>query len=207
MGGANALLSSPAPRSGVWESRSRLPLLIWASSLCLPDQCGWWWGEGGALEGRGPAWELSRLPVPEWMGQSPSAPLLLLLQGPSHLPLLISPASLLYPQDSCGLGLWRSGNRLGSSVSSPARVGQVIALRSSPALPGASLPPASPDLPGLRGPDLVWPPLLLPPRSPYVLLVHSGVPPFSLGVTVPHQRPAGALVWQMLFKIFLKTWF
>ena len=28
----------------------------------------------GALEGRGPAWELSRLPMPEWVGQTPSAP-------------------------------------------------------------------------------------------------------------------------------------
>ena len=48
--------------------------------------------------------------------------------------------------------------------------------------------------PGLRGADLVWPPLLLPPRSPCVLPVHSGVAPVSWGVGVPHQRPAGALV-------------
>ena len=49
--------------------------------------------EGWALVDRGPAWELSRLPVPEWAGQSPSTPLLLLLDGPSCLPLLISLAS------------------------------------------------------------------------------------------------------------------
>ena len=47
----------------------------------------------GSLEGRGSAWELSRVTVPKWTGQSPSAPLLLLLEGPSCLPLLISPAS------------------------------------------------------------------------------------------------------------------
>ena len=60
-------------------------------------------GKGEALEGRGPAWELSRLPGPQWAGQSPSAPFPLLLDGPSHLSLLISLASLLCPQDSCGL--------------------------------------------------------------------------------------------------------
>ena len=59
---------------------------------------------------------------------------------------------------------------------------------------GGSLLPASTDLPGLRGADPIWPPLLLPPQSPYVLLVHFGVPPFSLGVRVPYQQPAGALV-------------
>ena len=71
---------------------------------------------------------------------------------------------------------------------------QQITLCSSPTLPGDSLPPASPDLPGLRGANLVWPPLLLPPQSPCVLPAHSGVPPVSLGVTVPHQRLEGALV-------------
>ena len=38
-------------------------------------------------------WEPSRLPGPEWVGPSPSAPLLLFPESPSHLPLLISPAS------------------------------------------------------------------------------------------------------------------
>ena len=53
-------------------------------------------------------WEPSRLPGLEWVGQMPSSPLLLLRsgvwEGPSRLPLLISPASLLCPQDQCGLG-------------------------------------------------------------------------------------------------------
>ena len=47
----------------------------------------------GALDGREPAWELSRIPRLEWVGQSPSAPLPLFPEGPSHLPRLISPAS------------------------------------------------------------------------------------------------------------------
>ena len=56
------------------------------------------------------------------------------------------------------------------------------------------LSPASPDLPGLRGADPVWPPLLLPSQSPHILPVRFGVPPISLGVRVPHQRTAGTLV-------------
>ena len=146
-----------------------------------------------ALEDRGPTWELSRLPVPKWVGQTPSAPLVLLLEGPSCLPLLISPASLVCPQDLGGLdGALDGEKRPGSSAGSPARVGQAIALCSSPALPRESLPPASPDLPSLRGASPVWPPLLLPAPSPSVLLVHLGVPPVSSGVKVPHQWPAGA---------------
>ena len=103
-----------------WEP-SRLPGLEWvgqtpSSSLLLlrsgrtPLTCLSWsprppsyapkdpHGLEGALEDRELAWELSRLPVPEWAGQSPSTPLLLLLEGPSRLPLLISLASLLCPQ-------------------------------------------------------------------------------------------------------------
>ena len=66
----------------------------------------WGWGLGSRNR-RGPrcalhpwsqragdlTWEPSRLPGLEWAGQSPSPPLLLLLEGPSCLPLLISPAS------------------------------------------------------------------------------------------------------------------
>ena len=50
-------------------------------------------------------WEPSRLPGLAWAGQTPSSPLLLLQSGvwvgPSCLPLLISPASLLCPQYQC----------------------------------------------------------------------------------------------------------
>ena len=80
-------------QSGVWEGPSRLPLLIsQASLLCLQDQCGEEGGEGGFLEGRGPAWELSRLPSPSGPGDCP--PLLShSSRGPSPLPLLISHAA------------------------------------------------------------------------------------------------------------------
>ena len=126
----------------------------------------------------------------------PFTPLLLLWQGPSHLPLLVSPWPPSYaPKDPRGLdAALEVGSQLGSSAGSPDQVGQVIALHSSPALPGQSLPPASPDLPSLRGADPVWPPLLLPLQSPYVLLVHSGILPVSLGVRVPHQWLADTLV-------------
>ena len=93
-----------------------------------------------------------------------------------------------------GVGFGLQGSGLVGQHVPWAPVGRAIALCSSPALPRESLPPASPDLPGLRGADLVWPPLLLPPRSPYILPVHFGVPPVSLGVRVPYQWPAGALV-------------
>ena len=88
VGGAIALRSSPAPPAGPLppappDLPSFPPMLPGPMRL----------GGGWALEGRGRAWELSRLPGFEWAGQSPSAPLLLLLQGPSRLPLLISPAS------------------------------------------------------------------------------------------------------------------
>ena len=74
------------------------------------------------------------------------------------------------------------------------RVCGAIALHSSPAPPRGPLLPASPDLPGLRGADPMWLPLLLTPHSPHVLLVHMGIPPISLGIWVPHQWQAGALV-------------
>ena len=79
------------------EGPSRLPLLIptWPPSYALKDPVSLEgpWRAGGLV------WELSRLLVPEWVGQSPSAPLLLLWQDPSRLPLLISLFSLLCPQD------------------------------------------------------------------------------------------------------------
>ena len=91
-------------------------------------------------------------------------------------------------------GLGEQGTSQGVQQAPRAQVGRAIALCSSLTPPTGPLPPASPDLPGLRGTDLVWPPRLLPPWSPYVLPVHFGVPPVSFGVRVPHQRPADALV-------------
>ena len=96
---AGQTLSSPLLLlwSGVWEGPSRLPLLISPASLLCPQGLT---QPGGGLEGRVSAWELSRLPVPEWVGQSPSALLPLLPKGPSHLPLLFSPLPPSYaPKD------------------------------------------------------------------------------------------------------------
>ena len=83
---------------------------------------------------------------------------------------------------------------LGAQQASWARVGGANALLSCSSGLGGPLPPASPDLPGLRGTDPVWPPPLLPLLSPHILPVHLGVPPVSLGVRVPHQWLAGTLV-------------
>ena len=146
-------------QSGVWEDPSCLPLLISpASLLCLQDQCSWW-GWGG--------WKWGPWRAGDWPGSSAGSPG---LSEQGKLPLLLSRSSWMAPPTchSRSPGLppmpprptrpgrgFGGGKQLGSSVGSPARVGQVIALCSSPALPRESLPPASPDLPGLRGADLV----------------------------------------------------
>lgn len=58
--------------------------------------------------------------------------------------------------------------------------------------PGMGNPPYS--QPQLSGAGLVYLPLLLPPYSPHDIPSHSGVPPNSLDIEVPHQHPAGSLV-------------
>ena len=77
-------------RSGVWEGPSRLRLLIsLASLLCSQDPC----GLEGALKRWGAGLGAQQAPQSQWSRQSPSTPLLLFLESPSHLPLLTSPAS------------------------------------------------------------------------------------------------------------------
>ena len=88
MGGANALLSSPAPP--VWEGPSRLTLLISLASLLCPHGPT---QPGGGFGGQGTSLGAQQPPWPEWARRSPSSPLLLFPEGPSHLPPLISPAS------------------------------------------------------------------------------------------------------------------
>ena len=138
-------------------------------------------------------WEPSRLPGLLWAGQLPSASLLLLLDGSSHLPLLMSSASLLCPQDPCGLaGALEGGYWLGSSAGCPARVGGAIALLSSPALPRESLPPASPDLgasgaPILSGLHFSSP--LSPPTSYQFTLGFLPSPWASVSPTSCQQNP------------------
>ena len=67
------------------------PVLPSASFLCPQDQCGW--GEGGSWRA-GDGLGTQQAP---WAqvggGQTPSSLLLLLLEGPSHPHLLMSPAS------------------------------------------------------------------------------------------------------------------
>ena len=113
-------------------------------------------------------------------------------EGPSHLPLLFSPRPPSYaPRTNVAGGGWALEGRAPAwewAQQAPrARVGRAITLRSSLAPPGRPRPPASPDLPSLRGADPVWPPLLLPPQYPNILPVHLGVPPVSLGVRVPNR--------------------
>ena len=158
------------------EGPSRLPLLISLASLLCPQDPH---GLEGALDCRELAWELSRLPMPQWVGQLPSTPLSPVFPDLPGLPPM--PPGPTRPGGDFGL----QGTGLGAQQAPRAPVSRAIALRSSPMPPGESLPPASPDLPSLRGADLVWPPLLLPPFFPYVLPVHSGVPPLSLGIRVP----------------------
>ena len=129
--------------------------------------------------------------------QTPSSPLLLLQSGrapPAYLSCPPQPPSYARWTHAAWRGLWRAGHRPGSSAGSLARVGGAITLLSSSAPPGWLLPLASPDLPGLRGTEPVWPPLFLPPQCPYFLPVHFGVPPVSLGIRVPHQRPTYSLL-------------
>ena len=109
-----------------------------------------------------------------------STPAPLVWEGPSYLPLLISLASLLCPQGPTQPG-WGFGGQwtgLGAQQFPQARVGGAVALRSSAALTGESFPPASPDLPSLRGADPVWPPLL-PSPSPVPLHPTSSLWGFS----------------------------
>ena len=64
-------------------------------------------------------WEPSRLPGLEWVGQSPSAPLPLLPEGPSHVPLLFSPWPPSYaPKDPHGLEGALEGRGLAWELSS-----------------------------------------------------------------------------------------
>ena len=128
-------------------------------------------------------------------GQMPSEPLLLLLEGPSYLPLLFSPGLPPTPPRPMqpGGGLW--GHRTESRAGFLGWLGRGNAPpRSEPprVSPGMGTPP--PSQPPLRGAGPVWPPLLLPPQSPHVLLVRLGVPPVCLGIEVPHQRLAVTLV-------------
>ena len=124
-----------------------------------------------------------------------SSPALPIWEGPSRLPLQFSPQPPSYaPKDpgdldgalEVGVPAWELSSLL--CPSGPG-YGPLLLSGSCPRVPPACLliSPASgvPILSGLH---------FSPTQSPCVLPVHLGVPPLSLGVRVPHQWPAGALV-------------
>ena len=98
-------------------------------------------------EGRGPplgAQQASWARV-GWANALLSSPAPPVWEGPSPMPLLISPASLLWPQGPTrpGGGFGGQGTSLGAQQAPHAQVGGAVALHSSPAPPGGPLPPAS----------------------------------------------------------------
>ena len=122
---------------------------------------------------------------------SPAPPRWLLPPASSDLPSLppMPPVSV-WPGGGQWGGLGGQGTGLGAQQAPQARVGGANALRSSPAPPTC--------LSWSPWPQRHWscldstsPP---PPQSPHILPVHLGVPPVSLGVRVPQQQLAGALV-------------
>ena len=80
-------------------------------------------------------------------------------------------------------GLWRAGDRPGSSAGSRAQVGDRPPLlsHSSQRVP----PTCFSDLPGLRGSDPVWPPLLLPLSPPTSYQFTWGLLPSPWGQASP----------------------
>ena len=174
--------------SGVWEGPSHLPLLIppglpsYAPRTNAAGEVG-----RGALEGRGLAWDLRRLPVPEWVGQS------LLSCSSQRVP----PASLSWSPCLCPVpprthvawrGVWRAGDWPGSSAAVDwawAQVGRAVALCSSPT------PPEGPS----RLPLLIFLASLLCPQDPCGLegALEAGEAAWELsrlpGLSGPGSRP------------------
>ena len=128
VGRAIALHFSPAPPG--WPLPPATPDLLGLPPMPAgPTLPGWGFGGGGTDLGA------QQAPPPEWARRSPSAPLLLFLESPSHLPLLISPSSgapilsglhfssppsvPLCPTSS----LWGSSRLLGGQSSPPAAGG------------------------------------------------------------------------------------
>ena len=114
-------------------------------------------------------------------------------EGPSRLPLLTSPASLLCPQGPTQPGGGFGGQGIGLGAQQAPVPKWEIALRSSPTPPRGSLPPASlislvSGAPILSGLHFSYP--SVPPRP----TSSPGGSSHLLGVRLPHQRPAGALV-------------
>ena len=153
--------SSPAPL--IPKGPSHLPLLISLVSFLRSQDPHYL---EGTLEGRRLAWELSRFPMPQWAGQTPSAPFPFLWswRGPPACLSCSLPASLLCLQDQpgpegtsegIGPGL-RAGQTspadwaretLGAIPPDPSPQGSLQAWEPLPTL---SRPSGAPDLSGLH---------------------------------------------------------
>ena len=149
-----------------------------------------------------PTWELSRLPRPPVGGANAlhSSPAPLIPESPFHLPLLISSASLLCPQDQRG----QEGASEGIGPSPRARqtsladwAGETLGMLPPDPSPQGSLQAWEP-LPLLSHPSGALVLSVLQFFSafqyPHVILVCLGVSPVSLGIEVPHQHLASTLV-------------
>ena len=84
--------SPSAPLLPLLEGPSHLPLLFSPRPPSCAPRTSVARGMGGH-GGQGTSLGTQQAPQPKWAGQSPSASLLPLLEGPSRLPFLISPAS------------------------------------------------------------------------------------------------------------------
>ena len=152
------------------------------------------------LEFWGPTWEPSSLPRPEWAGKTSFAsPAPLALEDPSCLPLLFSPGFLPTPLGPIQprWGLWGHRTQPECWAQFPVQLGR----GNTRHVPPWSEPPKVP--PGVwtsphpchlsRVLALSYLHLSPPALSPHILPFCLGVPPISVGVKVPHLRPADTL--------------
>ena len=174
------------------DGSSRLPVLIPPASLLCPQgptrPGEGFGGQGIGLGDQQPPWAPVGGAIT--LHSSPTPPGWPLLPATPDLPCLPPVPSRTH---TAWRGLWRGGTGLGAQQAPQACVGQGNALHSSSALPGGSLPPASPGLPWPQRRQSclasISPPPSIPPRSTGSL----GGSSHLLGLRVPHQRPAGAL--------------
>ena len=161
------------------------PWGLWGVGLRLKEQKGPRRAPHPHLRAADLTWEPSRLPGLEWAVQTPSSPLLLLLDGPSRLPPGPTRPGWGFGWEGSGLGAQQAplpewARRSPSAplrlfLESPSHLPLLISLGSGVLILSA--------------------PLLLPPWSPYILLVHFGVPPISLGVRVPTSGRQMPYLW------------
>ena len=195
--------------SGWWKCPQLLPQsssprgspVLLSSSPPTQYQCSW----RGSWKVEHQAQEPSRLPRARLGGRNArcTSPHHLIPEGPPLLPLLLFPfLCLSYTPKTQTVkgGLLQRRTRPRSPAGFP-----------GPDWSGETLGTLPPDPLSHRGPLQAWESLLSPSHTtrtpvlsslhfyfpltlPHVLPIGSGVPPFSLGIEVPHQHPAGTLV-------------